>query len=165
MLGLFYSFWWLIFPLFGFAMVFAGMLTSYLTQRERLKIIQTYAAQGKDPAEVARVLGLQAGPADSRWSGGVDPAAAPNPAYYWGPGYRRYWRRWGPYRDWRTFITMACVSGGFYWAASFTQNEDSYRAFYFVSIITGVIAAGALAMAILSTVLRCTLNPPPPPAP
>ena len=48
---LFFSFWWLIFPLFGMAMGFFGMINHFQNRRETLKMIKSYVDQGKEPPE------------------------------------------------------------------------------------------------------------------
>lgn len=45
----FNSYWWLIFPLFGMGMGLVGMLGHFRHRSETLKLIKTYADQGKEP--------------------------------------------------------------------------------------------------------------------
>ena len=70
-----HSYWWLIFPIMGFAFGAFGMWMGYRVHRDRMDLMKTYAAQGKDPAEIAKVIG----------------AAGPGPDPYWGGGYPRPW--------------------------------------------------------------------------
>ena len=46
---LFRSYWWLIFPIFGMGMGVLGMLGHFRHRSDALKLIKTYADQGKDP--------------------------------------------------------------------------------------------------------------------
>lgn len=46
---LFNSYWWLIFPLFGMGMGLVAMLGHFRHRSETLKLIKTYADQGKEP--------------------------------------------------------------------------------------------------------------------
>jgi|GEM_PF-258734 len=159
----FWSFWWLIFPLGGFAMGAFGMWMSYKRHRDAMEVMKTYAAQGKDPAEVARLMGLNPG-------GPAPNPGAPNPgvhdpfgpgAYWPGPGAGwgygrgwRYWRRWSPYWQWRRCISLAAVSAGFGFASYYYHDEfgEGGHAFAMVAIITGILAVAAFLSAILSTV-------------
>jgi hypothetical protein len=187
----FFSFWWLIFPIMGFGMGAFGMWMRYLRHRQTIELMKTYAAQGKDPAEVAKILGLGpgygaygpgfgpppgAGPASGP-AGGVGPApgASPGPGPewhdpwdgrwggYWGGGwggpwygYRwgsRRWRRWSPYREWRSFVVFGCLALGFGMAAYYDAWPPTYHAFIIVAIIMGVLSLGSLMMAIISSVM------------
>ncbi|MGN6208292.1 hypothetical protein [Asticcacaulis sp.] len=46
---LFNSYWWLIFPIFGMGMGLVAMLGHFRHRSETLKLIKTYADQGKEP--------------------------------------------------------------------------------------------------------------------
>jgi hypothetical protein len=167
---LFFSFWWLIFPIMGFGFGAFGMWMSYLRERHRLELMKTYAQQGKDPAEVAKLLG------------GVDPGApGPTPppydggygyggyngywGGYWGPRRWRYGRRWGPYREWRNFVVFLCLAVGFGMAAEFGGIGDfagyhgRFHPFILVAIIMSVLAMGSLIFAVISTIFALRSGP------
>jgi len=165
---LFFSFWWLIFPIMGFGFAAFGMWMSYLRERHRLELMKMYAQQGKDPAEVAKLLG-QAGPApppgggpgyNGDWSGAW--GGWGGWGGYYGPGRWRY-RRWGPYREWRNFIVFLCLAVGFGIAAEYGGEvglfPGRFHPFLLVAIIMGVLAMGSLAFAVISTVFALRLPP------
>ena len=143
----FFAYWWLIFPLMGFMFGAFGMWMGYRTHRDRMDVIKTYAAQGKDPAEIAKVMG-----------GGMPPGADPywnGYGYYggWGgpPWMWSRWGRFGPYREWRRFIVFLCLAVGFGVASQYSDFPGTEHAFTIVAIIMGVLAAGSFCFAILST--------------
>jgi hypothetical protein len=139
-----FSFWWLIFPIMGFAMGAFGMFMGYRTHRDRMDVIKTMAAQGKDPAEVAKLMG---GPGP-----GADPYWGYPSRHYWGPGWG-YWGRYGPYREWRRFIIFLCLAIGFGVASQYGGADwGTEHAFTIVAIIMSVLAAGSFLFAVLSTV-------------
>ena len=148
----FYSFWWLIFPLMGFVFGGFGMWMNYRAQRDRMELLRTYAAQGKDPAEMAKILA-----ADNAVNG---PPGDPNGWYgpgYWHPRYGR-WGWWGPMREWRRFIVFICLAVGFGVASQYAEWPGTEHAFVLVAIIMGVLALGSLAFAILSTMMSSGLR-------
>ena len=139
------AYWWLIFPLMGFVFGAFGMWMGYRTHRDRMEVIKTYAAQGKDPAEIAKVMGGPAPGMDPYWNGYGYPGR-----HYWG-GWGP-WGRYGPYREWRRFIVFVCVAVGFGVASQYSGDPRTEHAFTIVAIIMGVLAAGTFCFAILSTV-------------
>jgi hypothetical protein len=92
---------------------------------------------------------------------GPPPWAGPGPWHGgWGGGWG--WSRWGywsPWREWRRVIVFACLAAGFGVASSFSDEWGAGHAFLTVSVIMGVLAAGALLMAVLGTLM---MRPPPP---
>jgi hypothetical protein len=80
MQGLFYAFWWLIFPIGG--LVFAGFQSwlKYRQQRATLDIIRTYAERGEQPPEslMARLDAQEAASGDYSTKSGPR-----SPAHYW----------------------------------------------------------------------------------
>lgn len=151
----FYSFWWLIFPIMGFVFGGFSMWMGYRAHRDRLELLKTYVAQGKDPDEIGKLMGhVNAASRDpmtgAPLSGGDPWAGDPwrgNPWRY-GP-----WGRYGPYREWRNFIVFTCLAVGFGLASQFADFPGTEHAFILVAIIMAVLAVGALGMAILSTVM------------
>lgn len=149
--GFFWSFWWLIFPLMGFAFGAFGMWMGYRHQRDRMELMKTYAQQGKDPAEVARILnaGAPGAPPDPYWNG----YGYGRP--YWGPWGP--WGRYGPYREWRRFIVFLCLAIGFGLASQYSDTGAEH-AFWIVAVIMGVLAAGTFCFAILSTIFAANAS-------
>src|SRR5450631_1279296 len=50
-------FWWLIFPLIGFAFCFSTMWMRYQRQKATVELLRSYASQGKEPpTELVKVL-------------------------------------------------------------------------------------------------------------
>jgi hypothetical protein len=154
------SFWWLIFPLMGFAFGAFGMWMGYRTHRDRMDVMKTYAAQGKNPEEIAKLLGGPAVPpgADPYWNGYGYGRHYWGGPWAWGP-----WGRYGPYREWRRFIIFLCLAIGFGVASQFSNFDGSrytdygtQHAFTIVAIIMSVLAAGSFLFAILSTVFAAS---------
>ncbi len=161
----FWSFWWLIFPVMFFATGALQMWLRYKRHKDTLDLMKIYAAQGKDPAEIARILGVnaQAQPGAPPFAGG--PSGATGPAADWGWPYGHWrgfyggrgpWGRWGPYREWRRFTIFACLAVGFGLAnrySGYSGFDGADHAFSLVAIIMSVLAAGSLIMAVVSTVI------------
>ena len=107
----FFSFWWLIFPIMGFVFGGFSMWMGYRAHKDRLELLKTYVAQGKDPDDIAKLMGQAGGPgpmdagpwAGHQWGG---PAWGGQP---WGGNawYYGRWGRYGPYREWRRFILFS----------------------------------------------------------
>ena len=53
-----WSFWWLIFQIGGIAMGAFAMWLGYRRSRDTMDLMKTYPARGKEPAEVAKFLGI-----------------------------------------------------------------------------------------------------------
>ena len=141
----FFSFWWLIFPIMGFMFGAFGMWMNYKRHKDTLELMKAYVAQGKDPAEIAKLMGaVGATPQPPYYGGGYGPGAGGGAGA--GP-----WGRWGPYREWRRFIIFLCLAVGFGLSSRFSDMPGTEHAFTLVAIIMGVLAAGTLLFAILST--------------
>jgi hypothetical protein len=146
----FWSFWWLIFPFMGFLFGAFGMWMGYRAHRDRMELMKTYAAQGKDPAEVAKIMG---GPQD--YPGGpYGPYGGGGP---WGWGYGRWgygrWGYWGPMREWRRVIVFTCLAVGFGVASQYGDIPGTEHAFTIVAVIMGVLALGSFLFAIVATIM------------
>ncbi len=147
---LFFAFWWLIFPIFGFLAGALGMWFTYRRQKDALDLMRIYAEQGKDPAEIAKILNMPAN----------GPLAGPGPYWGgpWGWGWGSRWGPWGPFREWRRFIIFTCLAVGFGVASQWAEFPGTERAFTLVAIIMGVLAAGSLLFAIVSTIMFSNSN-------
>ncbi len=53
----FFRFWWLVFPIMWFVFGTIRMAMRANEHRAMLEMMKTYAAQGKDPTELARAMG------------------------------------------------------------------------------------------------------------
>ena len=140
---LFREFWWLIFPMMGFAFGGFGMFMGYRAHRDRMELLRIYAEKGQTPPpEIAK-------------------AAEANPyADPYGYGYRGRWARRGPYWEWRRVIVFTALAIGFgvanYWDGGDNWNWHHNGGFPFsmLTIIFGIMAVGSLLFAILATVWR-----------
>ena len=144
--GVFWAFWWLIFPIMFFAMGALSMVLRHRRHRDTLEVMKAYAAQGKDPAEVAKLLGL--GGASS--APGADWNGFGHDMWAHRAGWR-VWRRWSPYWQWSRFITLVCISGGFYLASRYVDTYGLTRAFTLVAIVTGILAVATGARALMAS--------------
>src|SRR4051794_19099594 len=81
----FRSYWWLIFPIMGFVFAGFGMVTGLAMQRDRMRVLRTYAEKGQaPPPELAGSLGP--------YGTGYNPYGPD--VYGYGDRYaRRAWRR------------------------------------------------------------------------
>lgn len=153
MTGLFFSFWWLVFPLMGFLFGGWGMFLNYRRSQQAMEVLKTYAAQGKDPPPevMAAVTGAQ---------GGMPPPGAPYPAYPPPYAYGWGWSRWGgwrgPYWAWSRVVTFAAIAIGFTFAGQYwgDADADAVKAFHLVAVIMTVLAVGFGAMALMHTLFN-----------
>ncbi len=159
--AIFWSFWWLIFPIMGF--VFGGfrMWLAHRQSQQAMEILKTYAAQGKDPPPevMAAVTGAAtgAGPYGGPYNGPYNgPGSWGGPwggwgSSRWGGGWGWGWR--GPMWAWSRVVTFAAIAIGFTFAGQYWGNADAdaVKAFNFVAIIMGVLAVGFGFMALMQT--------------
>lgn len=155
---LFFSFWWLIFPIMGF--VFGGfrMWLAYRHSQQAMEILKTYAAQGKDPPPevMAAVTGAQNGAAPGGYG---SPYGGPYGSGAWGGpwgGWGWGWSRWGGWRGpmwaWSRVVTAAAIAIGFAFAGQYYDGDtEAAKAFTLVAIIMGVLAVGFGLMALIQT--------------
>jgi hypothetical protein len=139
-----FSYWWLLFPLAFFVFGAWDRWLAYRRSKDRLELLRTYTAQGKDPPpELVRAL--QDDDAD-------DDAYAPYDRYGRYPRryYRRYWR-YGPYWAWRGAIVTGAVAAGFWFASEYAGIPGVDWPFRLVAIIMTCVAAGNLVAAIFTT--------------
>jgi len=122
---LFRDYWWLIFPMFGMAMAFWGTISNERRSRSALDVIKSYVDQGKEPPpELLRLASQDEDAPDDR------------------PGNQNS-RAW-------TFVTFAAIAAGFGVGYFHSRGEDYAFAFLIVTVVMGVLAAGALAILILN---------------
>jgi len=148
----FFSYWWLLFPLGFFIFGAWDRWLSYQRSKDRLELLRTYTAQGKDPPpELIRAL---QGEEDLD-----DQGPPPYDPYdrYSRRAARRYYRyRWraSPYWAWRGAIVTGAVAAGFWFASEYADIPGIDWPFRLVAIIMTCVAAGNLIAAIFSTVFR-----------
>jgi len=122
--SLFRHFWWLIFPFFGMFMGILAMITSTWRSRQAMGLIKSYVEQGKDPPP--ELLRIASG--ESEYAGGQ--RLSGKHSFAW------------------TFVVFAAVSLGFMTAYSMVRFEQYAFAFLMVGVMMGVMALGALLMAL-----------------
>jgi hypothetical protein len=145
----FYGFWWLIFPIMFFAFGAWDRWLAYKRSKERLDLLRTYAAQGKDPPpELMRTLNEEEDLDDEASAYGLHDRYGRRRRHM-----RRYWR-YGPYWAWRTAIVTGAVAAGFWFASEYADIPGIDWPFRLVAIIMTCVAAGHAVAAIFSTIFR-----------
>jgi len=129
---LFTSFWWLIFPLFGMGMGFVAMLGHFRHRSETLKLIKTYADQGKEPP--AALLDALRTDEDRAMD------------YRYG----RY-GRYGRFGCWRKVVVWGALAAGFTYAGHYTQLGEANQIFSALGIAFAVAFAASLIWALIAT--------------
>ncbi|ESQ84525.1 hypothetical protein AEAC466_09235 [Asticcacaulis sp. AC466] len=116
---LFYSFWWLIFPIGGMLMGVFAMISRHLTRTETLRMIKMYADQGKEPpAALLDVLRSDEDRAFDR-------------DHY---RYRRRYRR----SPWGAVVTFGALAAGFGYFGHYGEGGPT-----FIALATGFGVAAA----------------------
>lgn len=124
---LFRDYWWLMFPLFGFAFGGWSRFLAYRSQRDHIELLKTYAASGREPpAEVLKA------------------ASTTDERDEWGYRHHRRCRDHGPLGEWRRTIFMATISGAFYFAGAYMADGSLREPFTIVAVITGALALASL---------------------
>lgn len=151
MTGFFWSFWWLIFPIGFFVFGAWDRWLSYQRSRDRLELLRTYTAQGKDPPpELIKALQGEEEADDG-------PPEFDRYDRHSRRAMRRYYRyRWraSPYWAWRGAIVTGAVATGFWFASEYADMPGVDWSFRLVAIIMTCVAAGNLIAAIFSTTFR-----------
>lgn len=124
---LFYSFWWLIFPVFGMAFAFVGMIQSEGRSRKVMELIKSYVDQGKEPPPELLRMARDPSDYDMGWSG------APR----------------GQHGNAWSFVVFAALAAGFAVGWWFVQEESFAFAFLIVAVTMGVLSLGALLILLL----------------
>ena len=129
---LFNSYWWLIFPLFGMGMGLVGMLGHFRQRSETLKLIKTYADQGKEPP--AALLDILRSDEDRAMS-------------------YRYSRhgRYGRFGCWRKVVVWGALAAGFTYAGHYTNMGEANGIFSALGIAFTVAAIASLIWALITT--------------
>ncbi len=144
--GLFFSFWWLIFPVGGMLMGLFAMIGHYNHRKDTLRILKSYADQGKDPPAAL----LEALKTD-------EDRAYDNYGDYYGRSGRRRWRRrgygWGGFGP---FVPFAALAAGFGWFGYYGGGPSIFTA---LAMAFGVAAAFMLIGGIIGIVTRPKLPP------
>ncbi|WP_304168002.1 hypothetical protein [Phenylobacterium aquaticum] len=142
-----FSYWWLVFPLGWFVFGAFDRWLTYQRSRDALDLIKTYTAQGKEvPPELVRRVHDDI---DDDLPPGVD-------VRFYNRRVRRAYRRayrWGPYGAMRSAVITGAVAAAFWFSAQMSYIPGADGPFRFVAIILGCIAVGNLAFAILGLVI------------
>ncbi len=131
----FASYWWLIFVFFWPVMGIIGSFSHYRHRSEMLKMLKSYADQGKDPPAAL----LDAMKSDDRRGYDDD---------YYG---RRRWRR---YRGggWGGTVAFAAMAAGFGYAGYYGHlGGEAGTVFTALAIAFGIAAAAMLVKALIDT--------------
>ena len=132
MADFFDSYWWLIFPLFGMAMGFWGMLSNERRQRSMMEVMKSYVEQGKEPpAEMMRMMNQNS---DESGFGGFAGSATSN---------KTSDRAW-------SFIVFAALAAGAAVAYALNPGEDWAWVFLTACVVMAVMAVGALGLLVFS---------------
>ena len=122
---LFREFWWLMFPMFGMAMGLWGMVSSERRSRDVMNVIKSYVDQGKEvPPELLRM-------AQTDWQSDQN---------QYSPRQSNWW----------SFFTFAALAAGFTVGWWFVRAEMWSFAFLVVAVTMGILAIGALVIALTS---------------
>ncbi len=138
----FTSFWWLIFPVGGMLMGLFAMIGHYNHRKDTLRILKSYADQGKDPP-AALLEALRS-----------DEERAMDYGYYG----RRRWRRhrygygWG----FGGLVPFAALSAGFGYFGYYGGGGSLFQA---LSVAFGIAAAFMLVGGLIGLATRPKLPP------
>lgn len=131
---LFRHFWWLIFPIMGMTYGLLGMLHGMNAQNRKLDLLRTYAEQGKEPPpELIRALNQTTDFTPDGSGGGNSSSRRDNVTGAW----------------WTFFVFFALAAG--FGAGTNGFGADARTAFTVVTVVMGVLAVGALIMALVAT--------------
>lgn len=138
----FFGFWWLIFPVGGMLMGLFGMIGHYNHRKDTLRILKSYADQGKDP------------PAGLLEALKSDEERAMDSGYYG----RRRWRRhrgygWGGFG---AFVPFAALAAGFGWFGYYGGGPKVMTA---LALAFGVAAVFMFLGGIVNLITRPKLPP------
>jgi hypothetical protein len=136
---LFRSYWWLLFPLFGFAFAAWDRWLSYQRSRDSLDLVKTYTAQGKEPpAELLKQVREDDADDYDSWTGRR--------------GRRRYRRH--PRSEFRSAIFTGSLAAAFWIASEYSFVQGTEGAFRLVAVILSFIAGASLLSAVLFSRVR-----------
>jgi Flp pilus assembly protein TadB len=125
---LFSHYWWLIFPIFGMAMGWGGMVSNERRARSMMEVLKSYVDQGKEPPpELMRFVSMKYDEFGDLES----------------PSDRASGRIW-------SFIIFAAIAAGMAVAYAFNRSEDWAWVFLTVCVVMAVMAVGALGLLIFN---------------
>jgi hypothetical protein len=114
-----FQFWWLIFPLIGFAFAFWAIWLSHQRQKATIDLLRTYASQGKDPPpELVKAL-----------HSGDD------------------WNR--PYRDWQDAVLLGALAAAFGVMAYLHPGTRQSSGLAVAAVVLAVLCVNSLVAALL----------------
>ena len=122
---LFRSYWWLIFPFFWMLTSVVGMFGHYRHKSDTLKLIKTYADQGKEvpPALLDAMKSDEDGDDDRH------------------DRYRYRGRRRGP---WAQFVVFACLASGFGFAGYYGHFGEANTIFLGLAVAFSIASFAML---------------------
>jgi hypothetical protein len=127
-----FAYWWLIFPLMWFVFGLMRMWMRYRQHRDTLEVMRSYAAQGRDPSELAKTLQTP----EREWS---EPKSAPG-------------------GEWRGGVILLCISAGFGIASYYEMLPRTGAPFSFVALITGLIGVALVVTSIVTKTFMSGLD-------
>ena len=140
--ALFFSFWWLIFPVGGMLMGLFAMIGHYSHRKDTLRILKSYADQGKDPP-AALLEALKS-----------DEERAMDYGYYGRRRYRRYrGYGWGGFGG---FVPFAALAAGFGYFGYYGGGPSVFTP---LALAFGVAAVFMLIGGLISLATRPKLPP------
>lgn len=128
------DFWWLVFPLAGFAFAGAGMMFQSRLHAERMAILRTYAEKGQQPP--AELL-------EPQWASGCGGAYGWRHDRAW-RRQMRYLRRQSPYYQARRAVGLAVVAVVLFAAALMDGFPLRENGLMLAAIVVGAVAMGSL---------------------
>ncbi len=127
-----FAYWWLVFPLMWFVFGLLRMWMRYREHRYTLEVMQSYAAQGKDPSDIAKTLR----PTERQWPESRD----------------------GRCGEWRGGVILLGVSAAFAIASYYGMLPGTEGPFRFVALITGLIGVALLVTSIVTKTFMSGLD-------
>lgn len=139
---IFFSFWWLLFPLSAFVIGGFSMWLNYRRHRDHMDLLRSYADKGQEPPpEVLKAAqaSLETPPDD----------------YYGGRYARRAWRR-GPLWAWNRVVWFGALAAGFGYAAFIDHgfNDGATHGFKIAAVVLAIMFFGSLMSAIVTMTWR-----------
>ena len=136
------SYWWLIFVLIWPVMGIFHSLTHYNHRSEMLKMLKSYADQGKEPPAAL-----------------LDAMKSDEQRAYDGDYYGR--RRWRRYRGggWGGMVAFAAMAAGFGYAGYYGHMGEASTVFTALAVAFGIAAVAMFVKALIDTLSGPRLDP------